>query len=98
MKFMITWQFHEGKIHEGYSEFFKMTTKEDAADRGSRIKQIGRWHDLAGGRGVVICESDSAEALANWALNWNGILDADIVPVLDDNEARALGRSRAKKS
>jgi hypothetical protein len=42
MKFMITWQFHQGKLHEGYSQFFKMTPEQDAADRGSRIKQIGR--------------------------------------------------------
>ena len=40
MKFMITWQFHQGKLHEGYSQFFKMTPEQDAADRGSRIKQI----------------------------------------------------------
>jgi hypothetical protein len=98
MKFMITWQFHQGKLHEGYAQFFKMTPEHDAADRGNRIKQIGRWHDLARGRGVVICESDSAEALANWALNWNGLLDADVVPVLDDNETRALGKSREKSS
>jgi hypothetical protein len=96
MKFMITWQFHQGKLHEGYSQFFKMTPEQDAADRGSRIKQIGRWHDLARGRGVVICESESAEAVANWALNWNSLLDADVVPVLDDNETRALGKSREK--
>ena len=98
MKFMITWQFHQGKLHEGYSQFFKMTPEQDAADRGSRIKQIGRWHDLARGRGVVICESDSAEAVANWALNWNSILDVDVVPVLDDNETRALGKSRETSS
>ena len=48
------------------------------------------------GRGVVICESESAEAVANWALNWNSLLDADVVPVLDDNETRALGKSREK--
>jgi hypothetical protein len=98
MKFMITWQFHQGKLHEGYSRFFKMTPEQDAADRGSRIKQIGRWHDLARGRGVVICESESAEAVANWALNWNSLLDADVVPVLDDNETRALGKSREASS
>jgi uncharacterized protein DUF3303 len=92
MKFMISWQFHQGKLHEGYSKFFKMTPEQDAADRGSRIKQIGRWHDLARGRGVVICESESAEAVANW----NSLLDADVVPVLDDNETRALGKSGEK--
>jgi Protein of unknown function (DUF3303). len=68
MKFMILRQFHPGKLHEGYSHFCKMTPQQDAEDRGGRT-QIGRWHDLARGRGVIICESDSAEALANWALN-----------------------------
>lgn len=47
---------------------------------------------------MVICESDSAEAVANWALNWNNILDVDVVPVLDDNETRALGKSRETSS
>jgi len=75
-----------------------MTPEDDAADRGNRIKMIGRWHDLAQGKGVVICESDSAEAVANWALNWNNLLNAEVVPVLDDNEVRTLGKSRAKKS
>jgi len=98
MKFMITWRLHEGKIHEGYSRFFQMTPEEDAADRGSRIKLIGRWHDLARGRGVLICESDSADAVANWCLNWNSILDVDLAPVLDDNETRALGKARPKSS
>ena len=74
--------------HEAYSLFFKMTPEQDAADRGNRIKQIGRWHDMARGRGVVICECDSAEALTNWALNWNVLLDAEVVPVLDDAEVR----------
>src|SRR5215210_5949162 len=96
MKFMCTWQFHQGKIQEAYSHFFKMTPEQDAADRGSGVTQIGRWHDLARGRGVVICEADSAEAMANFALNWNGLLDVDIVPVLDDNETRALGKIREK--
>jgi hypothetical protein len=60
--------------------------------------RIGRWHDLARGRGVVICESESAEAVASWVLNWNSLLDADVVPVLDDNETRALGKTREASS
>ena len=96
MKFMITWQVHKGKIHEALFHFAKMTPAEDKADIGSQIKLIGRWHDLARGRGVAICESDSAEAVSNWALNWNGVLDADVAVVLDDKETRALVKNRAK--
>ncbi len=98
MKFMITWQLHPGKIQEAYSHFFPMTPEQDAADRGSQVKQIGRWHDIARGRGVVICESDSAEAVANWRLNWNSLMDVDLAPVLDDNETRALGKGRSQSS
>ena len=98
MKFMVSWRLHEGKILDAYTRFFQMTPEDDAADRGSRIKLIGRWHDLAQGKGVAICESDSAEAVASWALNWNSLLNAEVVPVLDDDEARTLGKSRAKTS
>ena len=97
MKFMITWQFQPGKLHETLSQFAKMTPEQDKADRGS-VKLIGRWHDLARGRGVIICESDSAEAMSDWALNWNSTLNLDVAVVLDDDEARALGKKRAKRS
>lgn len=96
MKFMLSWQFHEGKLRDGLAHFSKMTPEQDAADHGSKIKLIGRWHDLARGSGVLICESDSAEAVSNWCLNWNSILDVEVAPVLDDNETRALGKARAK--
>ena len=48
--------------------------------------------------GVWSSVNPTAEAVANWALNWNNILDVDVVPVLDDNETRALGKSRETSS
>lgn len=97
MKFMVTWQIHQGKIEEAYALFSQMTPEQDAADRG-QVKQIGRWHDVVRGRGVTICESDSTEAVANWCLNWSGLLNLDLAVVLDDNETRALGKARAQRS
>jgi Domain of unknown function (DUF3303) len=81
MKFMITWQLRPGKLHDALSLFSQMTPEQHQADHGSAIKLIGRWHDLLRGRGVTICESDSAEAVSNWALNWNSILDLDVAVV-----------------
>ncbi|MEW5974841.1 MAG: DUF3303 family protein [Acidobacteriota bacterium] len=98
MKVMLSWQFHPGKLQDGLAHFSQMTPEQDHADHGSKIKLIGRWHDLVRGRGVAICESESAEALSNWAMNWNRILDVDVAVVLDDSETRALGQKRAKKS
>jgi hypothetical protein len=98
MKFMANWRVHEGKLHQVIPHFSQMTPEQDQADMGSRIKLIGRWHDLARGRGVAICETDSAGAMAAWALNWNNVLDLDIAVVLDDKEARELCKSHLKKS
>lgn len=71
-----------------------MTPADDKADMGKNIKLIGRWHDLAGGIGVAIFESDDPVAMANWALNWNTVLDSTVTPVLDDEETRKIGKSR----
>jgi hypothetical protein len=49
-----------------------MTPEDDAKDAGPNIKIIGRWSDLAGGNGVVICETDNPEELAAWGANWVG--------------------------
>jgi hypothetical protein len=91
MKFMITWQLHEGKLHDTLSMFSQMTPEQDKALMGERIQLIGRWHNLVSGQGVAVFESDSAEALATYALNWNKFMDLDITVVIDDEEARALG-------
>lgn len=94
MKFMITWRAHTDKRHEVLKAFSHMTSADDAKDRGDKIKMIGRWHDLSGFTGVAICETDDAHALAAWVLNWNGALDLETVPVLDDEEARAVGKTK----
>src|SRR5664279_2152628 len=95
MKFMITWQMHPGMLQDTLARFSKMTAKQDEALAGDHLKLIGRWHDLPRGRGVAIFESDSAEALSKYALAWNAVMDLDVAVVLDDDEARALGRGGA---
>jgi hypothetical protein len=43
---------------------------------------------------MAICESNDAQAVASWALNWNSSLDLTTSVVLDDEEARAVGRKK----
>ena len=95
MKFMVTWRVHEDQRHEVLKGFSGMTAEDDRADHGDRVRLIGRWHDVVSFTGVLICESDDAAAVAGWLLNWNGVLDAEVTPVLDDEETRALGRARS---
>ena len=94
MKFMLLYKLHPEKRHEALKGFAQMTSENDKEDMGDKIKLIGRWHDIAHSKGVAIFEPDSTEAIYNWALNWNSMLDLEIMPVLDDAETRAFGKKR----
>jgi len=94
MKFMVTWRVHPDKRQAVFTAFSQMTAADDKKDMGDKIKLIGRWHDLSQFRGVAICESNDPQALASWALNWNSSLDVETVLVLDDEEARAVGKKK----
>lgn len=91
MKFMLSWRVHDHARHDALKGFAQMTAADDAADIGPGVKLIGRWHNVVEFTGVAIFEADDATALSRWALNWNGILDCVVAPVLDDEETRALG-------
>lgn len=98
MKFMLTWRVHEDQRQNALHAFSQMTAEDDLADLGANIKLIGRWHNVAEFTGVAIYESDDPIAIANWALNWNSILDCEVSPVLDDEETRALGKKRTESA
>ncbi len=94
MKLMASWRVHEDKRHDALKAFSQMTAADDRADMGDKIKLIGRWHDLVGFTGVAIFETDDPEAIPNWLLNWNNIIDIEVTPVLDDDETRAVGKAK----
>jgi hypothetical protein len=98
MKFMLTWRVHPDKRQAAFNAFTQMTSEDDRKDMGDKVKLIGRWHDLSQFRGVAICESDDAQAVASWALNWNNVLDLETVVVLDDAEARAVGKKKLEEA
>jgi len=94
MKFLVTYSIHPEKRHQALQAFSQMTQADDQADVGKHITVIGRWHVVGGGNGLAIVETTDAQALASWALNWNHIMDIDVKPVLDDEEARTVGKQK----
>ena len=90
---MIAWEIHPDQRHDALKAFAQMTDADDDADRGE-VQLLGRWHDLGAGTGVAICESDDLAAVESWALNWNSVLDLEITPVLDDDEAKAVAKKK----
>lgn len=92
MKFLITWQIHEGKLHDTLALFAQMSEEEEKALMTEDVQLLDRWHDLVRGSGAAIFEATSVEALSAYALNWNRFMDLDIAAVVDDAGARALGK------
>ena len=86
---MMTWSSFPETRHDAAKGFGQMTDADDEADHPG-VKLIGRWHDLVAVGGWLICESDDISAVQSWALNWNGVLNMDVTPVVDDNEAKTM--------
>lgn len=91
MKFMVNWRVHPDKRLEIVSLWCSMSP-EERADTGPGVKMIGRWHNEAAFTGVAILETDDAKALSAYLLQWNHLMDLDVAPVLDDEEAAAVGK------
>ncbi len=91
---MVQWRVFPELRHDVLKGFSMMSDDDVQNDLGDEIKLIGRWHDVSRFEGVAICECDNAQAIANWALNWNNAMELETSVVLDDDEVRALGKAR----
>jgi hypothetical protein len=91
---MVGCRVHDDKHHEALKHFSHMRSDDDRADREDHITLIGRWHELRRLTGVAIVDTDEARALASWILNRNGVLDADVTPVVGDEEVKAIGKQK----
>tara|TARA_B100001175_G_scaffold7774_1_gene6175 strand:+ start:699 stop:992 length:294 start_codon:yes stop_codon:yes gene_type:complete len=94
MLFMVNWELYPDKKMDAFAAFGQMTAEEDAADLGPDITLVGRWHDFASGGGAAIIECDSAEAVSSWVYNWSEVISSTVTPVLDDESARAVIKSK----
>jgi hypothetical protein len=92
MKFMATWSIDQDKWMPILEKWGSMT-EEERGDAGSGVSIIGRWHDMAGRRGVTIYEATDIDALLTYTGQWNPHMDIHLAPVLDDEESAAVARA-----
>ena len=86
MQFMTTWTFKPEHNSQAAGRF-----KETGGLAPAGVKMIGRWHDVAGGRGFALAEADDPVAMSKWCRQWADLLSFEIVPVLTDEQlAKAL--------
>jgi len=45
---------------------------------------VSRYHNVDGTGGFAIVESSDPGALADYALDWNGMIEINITPLMDD--------------
>ncbi len=87
MLFMISYSFapHDRDMVQ---ERFKKT----GGVPGSGATMVGRWHAVGGCGGFVLAETSDSVALARWMQEWTDVLDFDITPVNNDEDAmKVLG-------
>ena len=48
------------------------------------VELLSRYHNVDGTGGFAILESTSAAALADYALDWNGLIKIEITAIMDD--------------
>ena len=49
------------------------------------VELVSRYHNLDGTGGFAIVESTDAAALADYALDWNGLIKMEITAIMDDD-------------
>ena len=56
----------------------------------SGIKDLGRWHDIAGKRVFTLVETEDTAVLHAWLSLWAEYFNWSVYPVLEDDECGAV--------
>lgn len=81
MKLMVVWDSSPETRDTSLARF-----KETGGAPPAGVKMLGRWHDVGGGGGFVLAETDDLVAVSRWVLGWSDVLSFQVVPVIDDEE------------
>lgn len=92
MKILVQWEIHPDKRTDVFAAFAAMELSDYQAQGGPNITTLGRWHDVANGRGVGVIETTDPDAISEWLMKWNPAVDFELSIVHDDAEAHALIR------
>jgi hypothetical protein len=85
MKYMITWKLSPSNYKAALERFIK-----NGAPLPQGMKSLGRWHTAGSTRGFHLVEGSEA-AIAEDNAQWADLLDLQVVPVVEDDVAGAIG-------
>ena len=81
MLFMITYSFRPEHRNAAQTRF-----KSTGGGPPPGAKMLGRWHQVAGLSGFVLCESSDPVAIGKWTQEWTDLLTFDVIPVANDED------------
>ena len=81
MHFVSFYSFDPAKRDQVVARF-----KETGGAPPAGVKVLGRWHDVAGGRGITIYEASDPVAMSAWGYAWNDLMKLEVVPVVNDEQ------------
>lgn len=91
MKFLASWSIQQDKWLPIIKKFSSMSAQEQQ-NAGDGATIVGRWHDVAGRRGMLVFDANSISAVQRYLGQWNAYCDIEITPVVEDEEATVLYR------
>jgi hypothetical protein len=90
MKYMVTWHVPPQNVRAASSAFL-----EGRAPMPPGLNKLGRWHAPGSTKGWPLCETDDPTALAHHMAEWHHLLELDVTPVIEDEQAgEALARAQ----
>lgn len=84
MLFMVIEHFRPGRAPEVYRRF-----RERGRMAPEGLRYVASWVDLEYKRCFQVMETDNEALFREWAANWDGLVDFEIVPVRTSAEAAA---------
>jgi hypothetical protein len=89
MLFMVIERFRDRDAKAIYRRF-----REQGRMMPDGLTYAGSWIEANFDRCFQLMECDDARLLQDWLLNWNDLMECEIVPVVPSKETRELVESR----
>lgn len=88
--FYLRGQIHESARRDCLTLFGGMSREDDERDAGKDVQTVGRWSSPGDGVVFCVCRASTAKALHGWLLKWTAMATISAVPVVDDDQLRAI--------
>jgi hypothetical protein len=85
MLFMVIERFPPGSVPAIYRRL-----RDEGRSLPEGLVYVNSWIEANLGRCFQVMECDDPRLLQSWVLSWNGLIDAEIVPVVPSGEVQAL--------